>query len=78
MSVLKKQARNITKLLTLQEPDKLVRDLAEYKSQNPDCGIEGAHVYPLGGLERSAAWSYATTAGDIEQRPEGFKVYVDI
>lgn len=78
MTMLKKQTRNIAKLLTLQEPDKLVRDLAEYKSKNPGSAIDGAHVYPLGGLARSSEWSYAVAKGDIKQKPEGFNVNIDI
>ncbi|MGB1010613.1 MAG: methylenetetrahydrofolate reductase [Thiolinea sp.] len=66
MQVLTKQAKHIHKLLLVQTPDKQVRDLAEYKAADPDCGIRGLHMYPLGGLKRSAQWSYAVTDGHIE------------
>ena len=59
---LTKQARNVAKLMSVNAPDKLVRELADYKNSNSDSGITGVHVYPLGGLRRSAKWSYAVTA----------------
>lgn len=74
MTVLMKQAKNIHKLMTLQTPDKLLLDLANYKSQNPDCGLERIHVYPLGGMARSAEWSNAVSDGDLEMQSNGFKV----
>ena len=73
MQVLTKQAKNLHKLLFVQTPDKLVRDLAEYKANDPDCGIRGLHMYPLGGLKRSALWSYAVTDGHFELKEQGFK-----
>lgn len=66
MQVLTKQAKNLHKLLLVQTPDKQVRDLAEYKASDPNCGIRGLHMYPLGGLKRSALWSYAVTDGHVE------------
>ena len=78
MAVLMKQAKNISKLLTLQEPDKLVRDLANYNAAHPESLIEGVHMYPLGGLARSAIWSYAAAEGNIELNAEGFKAKVEI
>ncbi|MEM7209931.1 MAG: methylenetetrahydrofolate reductase [Pseudomonadota bacterium] len=80
MKVLTKQAKNITKLLVVQEPDKLVADLAEYKAMDPECGIAGVHMYPLGGLRRSAQWSYAVTDGmfTMKDSGKGFKIEVDI
>ena len=74
MTVLTKQAKNIHKLLLLQSPDKLVADLADYVASDPNCGINGVHMYPLGGLRRSAQWSYAVVDGDIEANKNSFKV----
>jgi len=76
---LTKQARNVAKLMTVNAPDELVRDLARYKADDPNCGIERVHVYPLGGMRRSAAWSNAVAAGAFELgRREGFKLTRDI
>jgi methylenetetrahydrofolate reductase (NADPH) len=74
MRVLSRQAANITKLMTVREPDKLVRDLAAERSRNPSFGVHQCHLYPLGGLKKSAAWLYAVQDGKIElERKGGFK-----
>jgi len=65
MRFLTRQARNVAKLLTVSAPDELVVDLARYAATDPACGIQGVHMYPLGGLKKSAAWSYAVTDGDF-------------
>lgn len=74
INFLKKQAKNVTKLVVQQEPDKLIRDLANYKANNPACAIEGIHMYPLGGLKKSAEWSYAVSDGALTLTRSGFKV----
>lgn len=55
-TVLMKQAKNIHKLLLLQEPNQLVRDLAVFASNTPEAKIAGCHLYPLGGFEATAKW----------------------
>lgn len=79
MKFLTKQAKNITKLLVVNTPDKLVRDLAQYKVSDSESGITGVHMYPLGGLRRSAKWSYAVVDRNffLDDRG-GFKVTVDL
>lgn len=78
MRVLTRQARNVTKLLVVNTPDKLVRELTDYRFNDSDSGIEGVHMYPLGGLRRSAEWSYAVTDGDITLNRDGFTVSREI
>ena len=79
MKFLTKQARNVTKLMVVNTPDKLVTALADYCANDTNSGIEGVHVYPLGGLRRSAKWSYAVTDGDFALDSNGgFKVTVDL
>lgn len=80
MRVLTRQAKNIAKLMTVNAPDKLVMDLAQYHAEDPNCGIARVHMYPLGGLRKSAAWTYAVTDGDFEmdRKGKGFKVTRDI
>lgn len=75
---LTKQARQVSRLLTVNAPDELLRELARYKASDPKCGIEHVHVYPLGGLRRSAAWSYAVLDGAFELQRKGFKLTRDI
>lgn len=80
MRVLTRQAMNIAKLMTVNAPDKLIMDLAQYRAEDPNCGIDKVHMYPLGGLRRSAAWSYAVVDGDFYMDPKGkgFKVTRDV
>jgi len=79
MKFLTKQARNVSRLLVVNTPDKLIRDLADYQHSNPKSGITGVHMYPLGGLRKSAKWSYAVTDGQFTlNEGEGFKVNIDL
>ena len=76
MRFLTRQARNVAKLLTVSAPDRLVAALAAYRATDPGCGIRGVHLYPLGGLKRSARWAQAVVDGRFEMREdgEGFEV----
>ncbi len=80
MRVLTRQARHIAKLLTVQQPDRLLIDLAHHKATNPLSAIAKIHVYPLGGLRRSAKWSYSVADGDftMAKQGKGFSVTRDI
>ncbi len=71
MRFIAKQARNVAKLMSVSEPDKLIRDLAVYKATDPSCGIVQSHLYPLGGLKKSAAWLYAVQDGKFELNKKG-------
>ncbi len=74
-----KQTRNVSRLMKVNTPDKLVVDLANYQANDPESGITGVHVYPLGGLRRSAKWSYAVANGDFTlDNKGGFRVNVDL
>jgi methylenetetrahydrofolate reductase (NADPH) len=66
--------------MTVSAPDKLVLELARYRAEDPGCGIARVHVYPLGGLRRSAAWTYAVADGDFSLKPgdKGFTIDRDI
>ncbi|MCY4226289.1 MAG: methylenetetrahydrofolate reductase [Gammaproteobacteria bacterium] len=71
MKYLTRQAKNITRLMTINTPDVLIRELAMHSESNPDSGIVGIHMYPLGGLRRSAIWSYAVADGLFELNSKG-------
>jgi len=71
MRVLTRQAANIAKLMTTRMPDKITRDLANYQANDPDCGITLCHLYPLGGMKKSAAWLYAVMDGEFELNDKG-------
>ena len=68
---LKKQARNVAKLMTVSAPDKLIRDLASYKATDPECGLIGCHMYPLGGVKKTAKWTYAVVDGEFKMNSNG-------
>jgi methylenetetrahydrofolate reductase (NADPH) len=68
---LMKQARTVSKLLTVSAPDRLIQDLARYRSSDPACGIVKMHMFPLGGFERSARWAYAVSDGLLTIKPTG-------
>jgi methylenetetrahydrofolate reductase (NADPH) len=80
MRFLTRQARNVTKLMSVSAPDRLITELAAYRAADPACGIVGAHVYPLGGLRRSARWSYAVADGRFTMAADakGFGVEGDL
>ena len=75
---IKKQAAQVTRLLTTQAPDRLVRDLATYAAEDPKCGLAGVHMYPLGGLKKTALWGYGVTDGNFKIDGDGFRVTVDL
>lgn len=76
MHILTKQAKNVSKLLLVNTPDKLCVDLATYKATDPNCGISGMHMYPLGGLKKTSHWSYAVRDGNftMNANESGFKI----
>ena len=68
---LKKQARNVAKLMTVSAPDQLIHDLALYKATDPECGLIGCHMYPLGGVKKTAKWTYAVIDGEFKMSSNG-------
>ena len=78
MKFLTRQARNVTKLMRVSAPDKLIADLAAYQADDPGCGIAGVHMYPLGGLRRSAKWGYAVADGAFTMNRDGRGFSIDI
>ncbi len=78
MRVITRQAANIAKLMTTRMPDKLTRDLANYQANDPKCGITQVHLYPLGGMAKSAKWLYAVMDGKFVLNDEGFDLTVEL
>lgn len=78
MRIITRQAANIAKLMTTRMPDKITRDLANYQANDPKCGITQCHLYPLGGMAKSAKWLYAVQDGKFVLTDEGFDVTVEI
>ena len=75
LQFIKKQSKNIANLIKTQSPDILVRDLALYTANNKNSSIKGVHLYPLGGLVKSAEWGYASVDKKFTLNNQGFKVY---
>lgn len=52
----RKQALNITRLLSVSAPDDFVRDLAALHAREPELRIAGPHFYPFGGFDKLFDW----------------------
>tara|TARA_B110000003_G_scaffold265499_1_gene291414 strand:- start:5193 stop:6113 length:921 start_codon:yes stop_codon:yes gene_type:complete len=57
LRVLKRRAKDVTKLLLPFKPDQFLTELAEHKSLNPDFLITNVHFFPLGGIKTNANWT---------------------
>ncbi|MEO0680861.1 MAG: methylenetetrahydrofolate reductase [Pseudomonadota bacterium] len=55
--VLQRRAADVTKLIKPFTPDQVLRDLAQAKAEDPALQIEQAHVFPLGGIGKSAEYA---------------------
>lgn len=53
---IRKQALNITKLLTVNTPDEFIEQLAVLHFDRPELGIAGPHLYPFGGFDKMFDW----------------------
>jgi methylenetetrahydrofolate reductase (NADPH) len=53
---IRKQALNITKLLTVNTPDEFIDQLAILHLDRPDLGIASPHLYPFGGFDKMFDW----------------------
>jgi len=62
LGVLQKRAKDLTKLLKPFTPDAVLSALAEHKARNPESLIEGAHLFPLGGITASTDWIRAASS----------------
>ena len=57
MKVLTKRAKDLTKLLLPYEPTKILQDLSDYKSKDPNLNIEKVHFFPIGGIKKTVDWA---------------------
>lgn len=53
---IRKQALNVTKLLTVSSPDAFVENLTKLHFEKPELGIAGPHLYPFGGFDKLLDW----------------------
>jgi len=52
IKIIQKRAMDLTKLLLPYKPTNIIKELAEYKSNNSDFNIEKVHFFPLGGIKQ--------------------------
>jgi len=57
LRVLKRRAKDVTKLLLPFKPDEFLTELAEHKASNPNFLITNVHFFPLGGIKTNATWA---------------------
>jgi methylenetetrahydrofolate reductase (NADPH) len=53
---IRKQALNITKLLTVNTPDEFIEQLAVLHFDRPELDIAAPHLYPFGGFDKMFDW----------------------
>ncbi len=53
---IRKQALNVTKLLSVSTPDKFMNNLAALHMHQPELKIAGPHMYPFGGFDKLFDW----------------------
>ena len=70
LEILRKQTGGLLKLATtrLWRPDDVARGIAEAAAADPQSLIRGLHVFPFGGLRRSAEW-LAEMRADVHAQP---------
>tara|TARA_B100000073_G_scaffold317195_1_gene294393 strand:- start:3338 stop:4192 length:855 start_codon:yes stop_codon:yes gene_type:complete len=54
LKILQKRAKDITKLLLPYKPTEIIKDLADYKNNNPEFCIEKVHFFPFGGVKQTS------------------------
>ncbi len=70
LRVLQRRAADLTKLVLPFTPADLLTELAEHKAANPDFNIAQVHVFPLGGITKSAEFmnEFGQSAGAARAR----------
>jgi methylenetetrahydrofolate reductase (NADPH) len=70
LEILRKQTGGLLKLAATRQwrPDEVARGIAEAVAADPDSLIRGLHVFPFGGLRRSAEW-LAEMRADVHAQP---------
>jgi methylenetetrahydrofolate reductase (NADPH) len=67
LAVLKKRARDLTKLLLPFEPTELVEDLAKLAQTTPAHAPDLLHMFPLGGITTCVDWANRQGAGHLKR-----------
>ncbi|NTF16468.1 methylenetetrahydrofolate reductase [Agrobacterium tumefaciens] len=56
LNILKNRAKDVTKLLTTVDPAPLLEEVERYASEGPESAIETIHLFPFGGVMKTAKW----------------------
>ncbi|MCH8465475.1 MAG: methylenetetrahydrofolate reductase [Roseinatronobacter sp.] len=67
LAVLKKRARDLSKLLLPFEPDDLIEALAQEAQTRPEAAPAQIHLFPLGGIQTCADWASRQGAGHLRR-----------
>ncbi|SOH93953.1 methylenetetrahydrofolate reductase (NADPH) [Monaibacterium marinum] len=57
LRVLQRRAADLTKLVLPFTPDEFLADLARHKATHPGFGVESVHLFPLGGIKKTAEYT---------------------
>jgi methylenetetrahydrofolate reductase (NADPH) len=79
MRVLTRQGSNLLRLASLSCPDRLLMALAGHVASEAETRIQRLHLFPFGGIARTARWMNAIQAGRFELSDDlsGFTVEAD-
>ena len=70
---LTKQAFNLTKLATLNTPDKLIYDLANYVENDKSTNLKNIHFYAFGGMKKTSEWLNHLNDSELEYNNNKFQ-----
>jgi methylenetetrahydrofolate reductase (NADPH) len=70
--LIRRQALNVSKLLTVSTPDDFVEDLARIAAEQPNLGIAAPHFYPFGGFDKLFDWLTPKLAQPLERKVVSF------
>ena len=56
MKMLLRHGRGLASTTRVATPSRMVQDLAAYQAAHPESGMGPLHIYPFGGLKRTAEW----------------------
>ena len=78
IAFIRKQAMNVMKLMNVSTPSKQLIGIANHVAADPDSLIKGVHLYPLGGLKKTAIWAKAVAEGEFTMNAKGDDFTVDV
>ena len=71
MNFIVKQASNVAKLLTIQKPDILIKEISKSMNLDKSCLIENFHFYPFGGFEKTVKYADALNKNKFQVLSNG-------